>query len=169
MAKQFFIADTHFGHKRIMELEKRPFKDTDEMDRTIIDNWNKTVSDEDTVYILGDFSLTPKEEIPELVKKLKGHKILILGNQDRKYEYSWWNSIGFDMVSTVPIVVNEWYMLSHEPMYICDDMPYMNIFGHVHGNPQYKDYSKMHFCVSCERINYTPIEFNDMIKKMQNS
>jgi calcineurin-like phosphoesterase family protein len=41
-------------------------------------------------------------------------------------------------------------------------MPYANIFGHVHGNPAYKDYSSQSFCVSVERINYTPILFEDI-------
>ena len=32
----YFTADTHFGSKRTLELSKRPFKDTDEMDNYII-------------------------------------------------------------------------------------------------------------------------------------
>jgi calcineurin-like phosphoesterase family protein len=41
-------------------------------------------------------------------------------------------------------------------------MPYANIFGHVHANPIYKDFSPQSFCVSVERINYTPISFEEI-------
>lgn len=39
-------------------------------------------------------------------------------------------------------------------------------FGHVHGNPEYNDYSKQHFCVSCERIDYTPIEMKEIVNRI---
>ena len=42
------------------------------------------------------------------------------------------------------------------------NMPYANIFGHVHANPIYKDFSEQSFCVSVERINYTPVSFDEI-------
>ncbi len=62
-----------------------------------------------------------------------------------------------------PVIYNEWFILSHEPVYINSNMPYANIYGHVHSNPSYADYSAQSFCVSAERINYTPIEFSQII------
>ena len=130
----------------------------------LIVNWNKTVKEEDKVYILGDFAFYGEKRIIELIKLLNGYKIFILGNHDRDYSYQWWNTSGFDMVCAYPIIIDEWFILSHEPLYTNTNMPYVNIFGHVHGNPQYSDFSKQHFCVSCERINYTPIELKEIIK-----
>ena len=49
MSKSFFIADTHFGHSEIMNYENRPFSSVEEMDNTIISNWNSVVSDNDKV------------------------------------------------------------------------------------------------------------------------
>ena len=41
MAKRYLIADTHFGHARIMEYENRPFASVEDMDVKIIENWNR--------------------------------------------------------------------------------------------------------------------------------
>lgn len=78
----YYIADPHFGHYNIIYLCKRPFKNVEEMNQTIITNWNKKVTDEDDVYILGDFSFRGKSP-DEYLKQLKGRKHLIVGNHDK--------------------------------------------------------------------------------------
>lgn len=51
----YFIADTHFGDDNIRRYENRPYDNVIEMDNSLIENWNKTVSDCDETYILGNF------------------------------------------------------------------------------------------------------------------
>lgn len=79
----YYIADTHFGHDNIRRLSNRPFNSVEEMDKTIIDNWNNKVADNDDVYILGDFSYKSEDPLNYL-KKLNGRKHLIIGNHDTK-------------------------------------------------------------------------------------
>ena len=68
-----YIADTHFGHDNIRRLSNRPFDSIEEMDETIINNWNSKVTDDDDVYILGDFS--HKSEDPYcILEKVKWQK-----------------------------------------------------------------------------------------------
>lgn len=165
MDKTFFIADTHFGDKNIIVYQNRPFKNINEMDITLIDNWNSVVSDNDTVFLLGDFSWYDKEKSIQICSQLQGRKILVMGNHDTEPE-KYYYECGFDSVCSYPIIFDNFWILSHEPMYISSNMPYANVFGHVHGNPIYSDYSKQSFCVSAERIKYTPLEFDQMRKMM---
>lgn len=168
MAKDYFIADTHFGDKGIMQYENRPFATADEMDEALIKNWNEVVTEKDTVYVVGDFSAYYNDENKdkEILGKLKGTKILIMGNHDTHRSPSKWRELGFDECSSLPVVYNGFYLVSHEPMYINQNMPYANIFGHVHGSSIYKDFSPQSMCVSAERINYTPVSFDDIKEKI---
>ena len=52
----FFTSDTHFGHANIINLCKRPFKDVNHMNDMLVENWNNVVTDDDTVFHLGDFA-----------------------------------------------------------------------------------------------------------------
>ena len=78
----YYISDTHLGHANVIRFQNRPFKDVEEMDKTIIDNWNSVVTDEDDVWILGDLIYKAKDPIVYL-KQLKGKKHLIVGNHDK--------------------------------------------------------------------------------------
>ena len=51
----WFTADTHFGSQRTLELSRRPFKDTDEMDAHIFSWWISLFEPGDVLYHLGDF------------------------------------------------------------------------------------------------------------------
>ena len=76
----YYIADLHFGCQN--KYEGR----TLEHDQLIIDNWNKTVTNSDTVYILGDIgrigSNKDNEYLCRCISVLKGKKVCVLGNHD---------------------------------------------------------------------------------------
>lgn len=164
--KTFFIADTHFGHEAIIRYENRPFENIEEQEKQLIKNWNETVDAEDTVYVLGDFAASEsKEEVSRLCNRLNGKKILVLGNHDTQSP-GWYRQCGFDEASAWPIVVEGFWILSHEPLYINENMPYANIYGHVHANPTYNNFSRQSICVCVERIDYRPITFDEIRKKV---
>ena len=50
----YFTSDLHFGHSNIIKLCNRPFATVEEMDRALMEGWNKKVKKCDTVYIIGD-------------------------------------------------------------------------------------------------------------------
>ena len=154
----YFIADTHFHSNDI--AKQRGFKNYKEMDKIIIENWNNTVTSQDTVYILGDMFEDCVRA--DYLSQLKGYKILIVGNHDYISDDDKDNLELIDY----PIIFNEFWILSHKPMYVTESAPYANIFGHVHNNPMYKTVSSRSYCVSAERINYTPISFEEIKRQV---
>jgi len=161
------IADTHFGHKNIIDYADRPFKDVQEMNDEMIYRWNKTVLPGDQIYILGDFALTDKATLENILGVLNGRKFLIVGNHDKGIHQKLWFSMGIELISPFPIIIDQFFILSHEPMYINNHMPYANIYGHVHSDATYKDVTKQSFCACVERINYTPICLGEIKRRME--
>lgn len=82
MNKTFFVGCTHFQHANIIKLANRPFSSVEEMDETLIDNWNKTVGKNDVVYHLGDFAYHGTTSNSDILKRLNGRITLIQGNHD---------------------------------------------------------------------------------------
>lgn len=76
----FVTADLHLGHDAIRRHCSRPFATVEEMDEALIANWNRSVSDRDLVYVVGDFAWRHHDRY---LARLKGRKILIRGNHDR--------------------------------------------------------------------------------------
>ena len=77
----YFTSDLHFGHGNIIKLCNRPFADVESMDTALIENWNKKVKKNDTVYVLGDI-VWDKKLVGYYMERLAGTKILIAGNHD---------------------------------------------------------------------------------------
>lgn len=150
----YFTSDTHFNQQRTLELSKRPFETLEEMNTTLINNWNKTVKPEDTVYHLGDFGdITYREH-------LNGRVILLTGNYELKdYTYSELNSY-FDIIekpTTITIDNHEFYLV-HEPI---DQHPHkFNLFGHIHKLQMVK---RNGLNVGTDCHNFTPISLDDVL------
>ena len=78
----FVTADHHFFHKNIRNLANRPFESDEDMRETLINNFNERVTNQDQVYILGDF-LWRDCEINNIMPRLNGkYKCLVAGNHD---------------------------------------------------------------------------------------
>jgi calcineurin-like phosphoesterase family protein len=80
----YFTSDTHFGHTNIIKYCNRPFASVEEMNESLIKNWNARVEPKDTIYHLGDFAFIHDEKaLRTLFYRLKGYKHLIMGNHDK--------------------------------------------------------------------------------------
>ena len=83
MSKKFYIADWHYGHANIMAYDNRPFTRVDDMNKALVERWNRVVSPGDIVYVLGDMFWVPFAESMPVLDSLYGQKFLIKGNHDR--------------------------------------------------------------------------------------
>ena len=162
--KKFFTSDIHFDDNRL-ELFGRDilFKNSDEFDKQIIENWNSVVGENDVVYCLGDVSLSEKGL--KNISKCNGKKILIKGNYDeestakykvsddllKKYFYKIYKS-GYIKIK------NERIYLNHYPNKGKKDC--FNIVGHIHGGWRVQ---KNMINVGLDAWNYFPISENKII------
>ncbi len=118
MGKIFFTADTHFGHSNIIKYCKRPFlsevdkqefdarkgnwdnspinwriakESVEMMDKTLIDNINAIVKEEDTLWHLGDFAFGIKDNYANVVegyrRRINCKNInIVWGNHDQPWK-----------------------------------------------------------------------------------
>lgn len=139
--KKWVTSDLHFFHKNIMVYSPKyrgHFRDVEEMNTFMINEWNKNVKPEDTVYILGDFAFTNTEYAVKTLNRLIGNKILIKGNHDEKlvkdqkfrdcfvsvYPYYEMSHLGTNIVMFhYPIL--EWNRMHRGAVHL---------YGHVHGS-----------------------------------
>jgi calcineurin-like phosphoesterase family protein len=82
----WFTADLHFNHAKVIGYSNRPFADLADMNQQLIRNWNHTVADTDTIYVLGDFAFSARDGQPiaDIFAQLHGHKHLVTGNHDER-------------------------------------------------------------------------------------
>ena len=137
----FFTGGHHFYHAKIIEYCNRPFSGVPEMNKTLIDNWNKRIDSSCIVYHLGDFGFTLRPILKELIHELNGYKIIVRGNHDRRGVESL-KSIGWDEAYKHFVELDVSYddqevtlLLTHRPVKVLiDTKPVVNICGHVHDN-----------------------------------
>lgn len=82
---KYYISDLHLLHENIIPFDGRPFTSVEHMSNVLIANWNNVVTNEDEVYIIGDFCWSKNDsDWISFLKQLQGKKTLILGNHDKK-------------------------------------------------------------------------------------
>jgi calcineurin-like phosphoesterase family protein len=166
MPNVFFIGDTHFSHKKIMEFEAeaRPFSSVQEHDEALIERWNKAVTKKDTVWHLGDVLFSGHAF--DLLSRLNGTKHLVLGNHDSAYPVARFTEHFNKIVSCTKF---DGALLSHVPIHPDQFFRWKaNIHGHLHSkrvlrSPHHPD--ERYVNVSAEHNNLTPISYEDLRRK----
>lgn len=141
----YITSDTHFDHNNIcgpngFTETRKHFQSTEEMNKTIIKNWNAVVTNKDRVYHCGDFSLGAKpERAIELIKQLNGEIVLIKGNHD---SHRLLNKIKKDSELSQRVTIydvgvkiklnGKVLYLTHYPFIVGNKENLFNFHGHIH-------------------------------------
>lgn len=145
----WLTSDTHFGHNNIIKHCNRPFKDVNEMDNVLINNWNGIVKPNDTVLFLGDFAWSKEKYYKS---RLNGNIIHISGNHDKNI-----------LIQDLILLKNKTYFhVAHKPE---DCYSEYNLCGHVHEKWKVKrENGKLWINVGVDVWDYRPISFKEVFK-----
>lgn len=78
-----FTADEHYLHKNIIKYCNRPFKSVEEMNEVLISNHNSKVKNGDLVIHDGDFCLGSREQAQDIIRRLNGKHVFLIGDHDK--------------------------------------------------------------------------------------
>ena len=176
----FFTSDTHFNHASIIKFCNRPFKDGEQMNETLIANWNRVVGMDDIVFHLGDWCLGGAAEWTKVLDRLNGRIYLILGNHDLKNLRQGFIGRFEHVAMQMHITVGKQRIyLCHYP-FLCFEGGYREVwqlFGHVHTrkNNTGLDAERLQYLyptqydVGVDNNNFTPVSYElvDRIIKKQ--
>ena len=175
-ARSFFSSDTHFGHAKIIQHSQRPFSSIQEMDQTLIQNWNARISQQDKIFFLGDFAWKSEDRAVEILNQLHGQKILIAGNHDEpfltKSKYVRFRSAWELIVPRLDLVVlddqnKQLIVLDHYAMRTWNKSHYgsWHLHGHSHGKLE-EISGKLSFDIGVDTHNFFPWSYAEVKEKM---
>lgn len=162
-------SDTHYGHKAILGYSNRPFMSIYHMETELIARYNSKIGPNDTVLWVGDCFFCNKNDAKQIMSRLNGTKIVVLGNHDRNPGPM--ADIGFTiaMEQCVINIAGQTVRVSHYPY---DDKRYperapkkskeeMLIHGHTHSTEKISKCRKM-IHVGVDAWNYFPAMYNEV-------
>ena len=187
----YFTADQHFGHKNILKHQgvTRPFDTIEEHDKFAVDQWNSVISNNDTVYHLGDFTLKGWSFFWDTVQKLNGSILVVPGGHDYKWIQEHPNpeiqikrpanfihsprrisllntleTIEIHQGGKYPLVIS----LCHYAQLKWDRSHYgsLHLFGHSHGRLEYPEPRSMD--IGVDTNNFLPYSLDEVVYKLTN-
>ena len=116
------------------------------------ENWNRTIKNSDTVYLLGDIgrigSNKENEYLCSVISTLKGNKILIKGNhddlKDNRIKQLFKEIYDYKEITDNFNGLNHKLVLSHYPILAWSGQHkgIIHLYGHVHNSEEDKVYKK---------------------------
>lgn len=170
----YFISDPHIGHSKIIEMCNRPYDSIEDMDNDFISKWNKKVQHNDIIFIIGDLVFSHKPDgVKELLSKLKGRKILIVGNHDLYLEKSSFDKSLFEDIQDYYELKykDSLFVLSHYPLTSWNKSRYgsYHLHGHSHNKKEYNTFNIENgirkYDVGFDANDGTPVSIEEIIEK----
>lgn len=161
----YIWTDIHFGHTNIIKYCNRPYPNAKLMNECLIGNYFNIIKPNDIVIWGGDIGFMQEREINNILNRLPGYKIQIIGNHDMHRDGTLYE-LNFDerhlcmVVDVVDAEIEYQLLITHYPM---DNVPpgTVNIHGHVHQHLM--GAHNINCCV--EHTNYAPMHFNKVLAR----
>lgn len=167
----WFSSDLHFGHANIIKYCNRPYNSVEEMNESLIANWNFRVQPEDTIYILGDVFFCDIASAKQIMHRLNGKKRLVLGNHDKLirnqtplqqlfekiYPDLWHETIEGTCVALCHYPLLTWHRAHHGS--------YM-LHGHCHNTIPF-DPTRRRLDVGVDAQGYAPIHWSEIKRRLE--
>jgi len=173
MNDMYVTADLHLGHSQnqhgfggIIHHANRPFSCIEEHDQFLIAQWNKTVGQKDTIYILGDFAWRNHNHY---IGGLRGKKIMITGSHDKMNQDSIRLFTEYHEGMLVRTLNKIPFVLTHCAMLVWERSHYgaINLHGHSHQRLEEHDAIRRMDVGVDGAIDYTPWSLDFIIYKME--
>ena len=179
MGKIWLSSDTHFCHNKDFIYKPRGFQTVEEMNETIVKNWNQRVAHDDTVYLLGDCMLNNDIAGCGYLRRLNGKIFIITGNHDTATRIQKYVNIRYDILhlglATTLAYKGYNFYLSHYPT-LCDnhdgDKPLerrvISLCGHTHTQDKFADWEKgLIYHVELDAHQNCPVLLDDIINDIK--
>jgi calcineurin-like phosphoesterase family protein len=184
----FFTSDTHYSHSNICSATTnwtessnltREFDSLDSMNKTLVDNINNMVGEDDILIHLGDFSFGGFDKIEEFRSQINCKNIhLIFGNHDdhisrnKENIQRLFSSVQHYLKLDVRRYPNKAtvekfrFVCMHFPIISWDSMnqKVMHLFGHVHLPPHLRVMEGRAMDVGCEGNGLEPISMDEVVE-----
>lgn len=186
MSRIWITSDLHIGHNKEFVFQNRGFDSIEEHDRTLVENWNSLVEEEDTVYILGDIMLMHDSQDTdflygmEIFRKLNGKLILIRGNHDSEMRIEKYRECP-QVISAgdaalyldYPNKGGYHFYLSHYPTLVSHTKlrpmkaAVINIYGHTHQTEHFYEEHPYMYCACLDAHEMKPVLLEDIIEEIR--
>lgn len=176
----YFSSDLHFCHNKEFLYGKRGFKNIQEHNEVILNNFNNILTWEDELYLLGDNFLNDNEQGFKLLKEIPVKKIyFIIGNHDTLTRIDLISSYHrFEILGYANILkYNKYHFyLSHYPTLIgnTDDnikplkSRIINLCGHTHTKSPFTDFDKgLIYHTEIDAHNCFPVSIDKIIEDIR--
>lgn len=178
MSKIYLTSDLHFNHNKSFIYEPRGFNNIEEMNETIIDNWNSIVRPNDIVYVLGDLMLGGNNIVSgiNLLFQLNGKIKIILGNHDTINRIKAYNDYLFpqaEVIGYATMLKGKYtFYLSHFPTRVtnfpdCYDRKTICLCGHSHTQDRWADEEMGCYHVELDAHECFPVSLDSIIEDIK--
>ena len=167
----YFTADLHFYHDKVIKFADRPFQNIEQMNKTLIKNWNSKIKSNDEIYILGGFTMKGHALAQEILYQLKGKKHLIKGNHDGFINSPHFENYLFESISDYKEInyMNTQFILFHYPILEWNSFfrGSIHLHGHQHNHADYNLQNLQNgirrYDVGVDANNMSPVSADEII------